>query len=153
MIASTANPRALVDTNVVVYTYDLDDSSKHSIARELLQRLSDEKRLFFSVQVLNEFCSVMMRPKRKMPVSPPDLEVLLRRLMATGEVVPISALTTLRAVGAMPRYGLSFWDSLIWAAAAENGVRIIYTDDFQNGREIEGVQFINPFPSSQPPMP
>jgi predicted nucleic acid-binding protein len=69
MTATTANPRALVDTNIVVYAYDLDEPSKHTIARELLQQLSDEGRLVFSTQVFNEFCSVMMRPSRKNPLS------------------------------------------------------------------------------------
>ncbi len=32
MIASNADPRALVDTNIVVYAYDLDDQSKHAVA-------------------------------------------------------------------------------------------------------------------------
>jgi len=40
---------------------------------------------------------------------------------------------------------LSFWDALIWAAAKEDGVAELYSEDFQNGREIEGLRFINPF--------
>ena len=51
---------------------------------------------------------------------------------------------TLRA-DAIPRHCLSLWDALIWAAARENGVRLIYSEDFQHGREIEGVRIVNPF--------
>jgi predicted nucleic acid-binding protein len=40
---------------------------------------------------------------------------------------------------------LSFWDALIWAAAKENGIPVVYTEDFQHGRDIEGVRIINPF--------
>jgi predicted nucleic acid-binding protein len=152
MTASTANPRALVDTNIVVYAYDLDEPSKHTLARELLQQLSDEGRLVFSTQVFNESCSVMMRPSRKNPLSPPELEVLLRRLATTGEVVPVVAVTAFRALAAMSCHGLSFWDALIWAAAAENGAGIIFTEDFQDGREIEGVRFVNPFSPSRSPV-
>ena len=53
MTASTDSSRALVDTNVVIYAYDLDDPSKHTIARVLLERLSDQGRLVFSTQVFN----------------------------------------------------------------------------------------------------
>ena len=56
--------RALVDTNILVYAYDLDDPSKHAVARQLIERLSDQSLLVFSTQVCNEFCSVMMRPSR-----------------------------------------------------------------------------------------
>ena len=79
-----------------MYSYDLDDPRKHQIACELLQQLSNEGRLVFSAQVFNEFCSVMMRPTRKNPLAPPELEVLIRRLAATGDVVPVAASMTLR---------------------------------------------------------
>jgi predicted nucleic acid-binding protein len=52
---------------------------------------------------------------------------------------------TLRALDAVPRHGLSFWDALIWAAAQENGVPILYTEDFQHGRDVDGVRIVNPF--------
>jgi hypothetical protein len=45
MTASTNSPRALVDTNIVVYAYDLDEPLKHDRARELLKTLSDDHRL------------------------------------------------------------------------------------------------------------
>ena len=98
--------RALVDTNVVVYAYDADDPRKHTIARELIEQLSDQGRLVLSAQVFNEFCSVMMSPKRKTRLSPDQLVVILRELAATGEVVPVIPSLTFRALEAMPRHGL-----------------------------------------------
>jgi predicted nucleic acid-binding protein len=135
----------LADTNIVVYAYDLDDPSKHDIAQNLLEELSNQGRLVFSTQVFNEFCSVMMRPSCKKKLSPVELAIILHELSATGEVVPITSKMTFRALDVMPRHSLSFWDALIWSAAAENGVAIIYTEDFQDGRVIEGVRFVNPF--------
>lgn len=145
MTASTSRPLALVDTNVVVYAYDVDAPGKHEIARALLRRLSDEGRLVFSAQVFNEFCSVMMSPKRKKALRPDEIAMILHELEATGEVVPITASATFRGLAAMPRHGLSFWDALIWAAAAEHQITVIYSEDFQAGRDIEGVLFVNPF--------
>ena len=134
-----------MDTNVVVYAYDLDDPRKHAIARELIEHLSNDGRLVLSSQVFNEFCWAMMGPKRKTRLSPDQLVVILGELAATGEVVPVITALTLRALDAMPRHGLSFWDALIWSAAAENKVAIIYTEDFQDGRDVEGVRFVDPF--------
>ena len=34
--------------------------------------------------------------------------------------------------------------ALIWAAAKENGISLIYSEDFQDGRTIEGVRIVNP---------
>src|SRR5262249_9570188 len=139
--------RALVDTNIVVYAYATDDPAKHAIARSLLRSLSDTNLLVFSTQVLNEFCSTMLRPTRTPPWSISEVALVVRELAATGEVMPHTAAITLRALEAMPPHGLSFWDALIWAAARENGVGVIYTEDFQHGRDIEGVRFVNPFVS------
>jgi predicted nucleic acid-binding protein len=150
MTASSDNLRALVDTNVVVYAYDLDDPIKHTIAHELIEHLSNQGRLVFSAQVFNEFCSAMMSPKRKTRLAPAQLLVILSELAATGEVVPVIPELTLRALEAMPRYAFSFWDALIWASAVENRITVIYTEDFQEGRVVEGVRFVNPFASATP---
>ncbi len=148
MTAPTDDGRALVDTNVVVYAYDLDDPRKHSIARQLMETLSNQQGLVLSAQVLNEFCSVMMSPKRKVALQPNEIAAILRELAATGEVVPVIPALTFRSLEAMPRHGFSFWDALIWSAAVENGVAIVYTEDFQDGREVDGVRFVNPFSAS-----
>jgi predicted nucleic acid-binding protein len=151
MTVSAEDERSLVDTNIVIYAHDRSDPAKHLIALELLERLSDQGRLVRSAEVLNEFCSVMMRPNRAGRLEPDQLLVLLRELEAIGEVVSVTAAMTFRALGALRTYGLSFWDGLIWAAAAENGIPVIYTEDFQAGREVEGVRFINPFLVAGPP--
>ena len=145
MTASTDNQRALVDTNVVVYAYDLDDPRKHTIARGLIEHLSNHGRLVWSAQVFNEFCSVVMSPKRKLRLSPDELVVIVREPEATGDVVPLIHTLTFRALNAMPRHGFSFWDALVWSAAVENKIAVTYTEDFQDGRDVEGVRFVNPF--------
>jgi predicted nucleic acid-binding protein len=145
MTGSTDGSRALVDTNVVVYAYDPTEADKHARAQALLADLSGSGRLVFSVQVLNEFCSVLLRPNRPTTLPPDDLADRLRNLAATGTVVPITPTMSGMALHAVARHGLSFWDGLIWAAARENGIPLIYTEDFQDGREVEGVRYRNPF--------
>lgn len=60
-------------------------------------------------------------------------------------VVPITSAVCRRALDAVFAHSMSFWDALIWAAAKEHGISMIYSEDGQHGREIEGVQYINPF--------
>jgi predicted nucleic acid-binding protein len=109
------------------------------------KQLSDQGRLVFSTQVFNEFSAVMMRAGRKTAWSPGQTAMVLRELEAAGEVVPVTSRITFRALDAMPGHGLSFWDALIWEAAAEGAVTTTYTEDFQDGREIDGVRFVNSF--------
>jgi predicted nucleic acid-binding protein len=145
MIDSIDEQRALVDTNVVVYAYDVREAVRHIRAQELLSKLSVSGRLVFSVQVLNEFSSVLLRPGGIAALPPDQVADRIRNLAATGEVVPLTASMTLLALDAVAQYGLSFWDGLIWAAARENGVPLVYTEDFQHGRVVEGIHFVNPF--------
>lgn len=145
MIVSGVNEPALVDTNIVIYAYDPNEAQKHERARALLQELSDAGRLVFSAQVFNEFCSVMLRPSNPAALTLDRIGEILRRLAATGRILPMTEAITLAALAGVSRHGLSFWDALIWAAARENGVKLVYTEDFPSAPEIEGVRFENPF--------
>jgi predicted nucleic acid-binding protein len=137
--------RALVDTNIVIYAHDPTDSAKHETARQLLQNLSDAGRLTYSAQVFNEFCSRMMRPGRPPALTPEQVRDIVRDLRTTGEVFPITDTTTTFALDAVIAYSMSFWDALLWAAAREYGVTLIYTEDLPGMPEIEGVRYVNPF--------
>jgi predicted nucleic acid-binding protein len=43
------------------------------------------------------------------------------------------------------RHKLSWYDSLIMAAAVEAGCSVIYTEDMHHGAKIGGVRIENPF--------
>jgi len=94
---------------------------------------------------LNEFYNVSTRPNKSPSLPHDEVQRIIRDLADVAEVLPLTAAVTLRALDAIPRHGLSFWDALIWAAARENGVPTIDTEDFQDGRDVEGVRFLNPF--------
>jgi len=39
----------------------------------------------------------------------------------------------------------SFWDALILRAAKEAGCSVLFSEDMQDTREIDGLQIVNPF--------
>ena len=43
------------------------------------------------------------------------------------------------------RHGLSFWDAMLWATAKRAGCRMLFSEDLQDGRRLDGVLFVNPF--------
>jgi predicted nucleic acid-binding protein len=43
------------------------------------------------------------------------------------------------------RYRLSFWDSLIVAAAKASSCRFLLTEDLQHGQTLDGVLVVSPF--------
>jgi predicted nucleic acid-binding protein len=51
----------------------------------------------------------------------------------------------LRATEIMELASVSFWDSLIVAAAEEAGAGVLLSEDLQHGQVIAGVRVVNPF--------
>jgi predicted nucleic acid-binding protein len=49
------------------------------------------------------------------------------------------------ALDAVKQHRLAFWDAMLWGAAQRAGVRHLLTEDLQDGFELVGVRFINPF--------
>lgn len=145
MTATNRDDRALVDTNIFVYSADPSEGDKCEIAHRLSDGLRSRGGLVVSAQVLNEFYQRITRPQKPPRLSHAEALQIVRDLAISAEVLPLTASITLRALDAMPRHGFSFWDALIWAAAKENGVSVVYTEDFQHGRELEGVRIVNPF--------
>jgi predicted nucleic acid-binding protein len=135
----------MVDTNVLVYAVDPSSGDKHQYALALIQHLIDRDALAVSTQVLNEFYAVATRARKSSLLSHDQAARYIRTVAASSVVLPVTLAETLLAVEAVTRHGFSFWDALIWAAPKENGIPVVYTEDFQHGRDIEGVRIINPF--------
>jgi len=55
---------------------------------------------------------------------------------------PALYVEALRVTG---KYRLPWYDSLIVAAALQAECGILYSEDFQHGRELEGLRIENPF--------
>ena len=145
--------KVLVDTNVLVYCYDEDDPAKNKIAKELVREHLRARTMAITPQVLNEFVAAITKPSRPQPMSWERVDRVAGYYHRFCHMLPFGPHTTFKAINGAYRHGLSFWDALIWASAREAGVPLILTEDFQHGREVEGVKFINPFLSTSPSVP
>ena len=56
------------------------------------------------------------------------------------------------ALDAVKKHRLAFWDAMLWAAAQRAGVRHLVTEDLQDGFELAGVRFVNPFDAANDPL-
>ncbi len=136
--------RSLVDTNILVYSRDLNEPVKRARAIEVIDQLRASGELVLSAQCLNEFSSTSLR--RGTPIS--EVRIAVSRWHDLGDVLPLTGAATAAALTAVEQYRLSFWDALIWATARDADVPVVLSEDFQDGREIEGVRFVNPFKQS-----
>lgn len=96
--------------------------------------------IVISTQVVKEVSSVLLR-KFNYPVN--DLKVLISYL-EKFEVVETPIETIRSGLDIMESYQLSFWDSLICAAAASSNCSTILTEDMNNGQDILGIRIQSP---------
>jgi len=61
------------------------------------------------------------------------------------DVVAPEVADILAAIDLHRLHGFSFWDALILRAAKQSGCRVLFSEDFQPSRELDGVQIVNPF--------
>ncbi len=135
--------KVFVDTNVLVYAYDRGAGSRHERAQSLLEKLWKEGNGILSTQVLQEFY-VNVRRKAKRPVSIEQARSLISDYLSWDPIVNDGA-TMLEAIDVEQRYQLSFWDSLIVAAAQKGGASVLFSEDFNQGQKFGSVVIQNPF--------
>jgi len=135
--------KAFVDTNILVYAYDRGAEDRHEKALSLIERLWQKGNGMLSTQVLQEFY-VNVRRKAQRPITAEQARALISDYLAWDPIVNDGA-AMLEAIDLEKRYQLSFWDSLIVAAAQKGGASIIYSEDFNHGQKFGSVEVLNPF--------
>ena len=126
-----------IDTNVLLYLLSAD-SGKADVAEELLR-----KGGIISVQVLSEFTSVC---SRKLKMSYGEIREILTTINMVLDVRDLTPTIHESALDIAERYGYSFYDSMILAAAISAGCSLVYTEDLHSGQQIEDhLLIVNPF--------
>lgn len=132
-----------VDTNVLLCAEDGADAEKHRLARDWLRALWLTRRGRVSVQVLNEFYVNATR-KLQPAMSPGDARAEVRRYQRWAPWLNDHA--TVEAAWAVEaRFGLSYWDALMVAAAQQQNCTAMLTEDLQHDQRFDGVRVVNPF--------
>jgi len=127
---------AFFDSNILIYAFSTDARRGRALAAIAGGGV-------ISVQVLNEFTSVLRR-KQKQDWS--VIEAALNSLrFRFPDIVPLTVDTYAAALGFARDHGLGFYDALIVAAAAGAGCDTLYSEDMQHRRVIAGLTIRNPF--------
>jgi predicted nucleic acid-binding protein len=131
-----------LDTNILVYAYDISDPAKQRVAQDLVRKAVGGG-LVISTQVLAEFAATLLHKLSPAPSSQ-DVIALLDAL-APIRLIPPDHEIVRRAVEANSAYGLHFYDGMIVAAAERAGCERIWSEDFNPGQKYFGVAVANPF--------
>jgi len=133
-----------LDTNVLVYTFDVSHPAKQKRASELVADALLENKGIISYQVVQEFLNVATK-KFATPMSPLDANLYFEQvLMPLCDFYPDSEFYQF-ALTLKHQIRFSFYDSLIVAAALKSHCKILYSEDMQDGQEIGDLVIRNPF--------
>ena len=133
--------KVFIDTNILVYSIDQKEPEKRNKAREIVKNTASHHQPVISTQVIKEFYVIastklkadqlvvknIIHNFRNMEVVNNDLDLI-------EQAIDISIISQ-----------LSFWDSLIIAAAEKANCRWVFSEDLNAGQTYRGVEVINPF--------
>jgi len=135
--------RCFVDTNTLVYARDSREPFKQARASEWIGLLWREGAGRTSTQVLSEYYVVVTH--KLIPRVSPDEAWDDTRMLFAWEPQPIDATLLARAREIEQRWQLSWWDSMVVAAAQLQGCALLLTEDLQDGAQYGGVTVHSPF--------
>jgi predicted nucleic acid-binding protein len=138
--------RAFVDSNILVYSRDSSEPEKQRKAQEWMAELWRSRQGRLSFQVLQEFYVTVTR-KLNPGMSASDARADVRALLAWEPVV-VGGDFLETGWRIQDRFQVSWWDSLIIAAAQTIGARYLLSEDLATGTDFDGVTVVNPLLAS-----
>jgi predicted nucleic acid-binding protein len=129
--------RIFLDSNVMIYAYLKQDEKKQHISKQLIAQ-----NAVISTQVLQELTNTL---RRKMGVDYSIVRPILQECLKNCDLNTNTSDTVFFALDIAERYGFSFYDSLIIAAALESKCTTLYSEDMQDNQRIENLTIKNPY--------
>lgn len=134
----------VIDSNILVYTFDLTDKVKHEKARKLLAEIQQSPANYVAcLQNIREFASVLIRknPKIKESELYEYLDIIQNSL---NKVLNDNEEDVRKAVELNLSKGIPFWDGLLIATIERHGIKQIYTENVKDFQKCKTVTALNP---------
>lgn len=133
--------RSFFDTNVLVYADDKAVPTKQRRALDLVTEHRRTRTGVVSLQVLQEyFVTVTRKLSVDASIARRKVELLSEFQVAAPDVADILAAIDLHRL-----HNLSFWDALVIRSAKQSGCTVLFSEDMQHARDIDGLKIVNPF--------
>ena len=135
--------KIFVDSNIWIYLFTSDDVSKNEIARNFIaDNAAKGNILVISYQVINEVGAVL---KRKKKFNEEKIQFVVDTMLDLCVIQDFSREIIIKASILRDKMLVSYWDSIIIAAAIESGCQSLTSEDLQNGQKIQGITIVNIF--------
>ncbi len=135
-----------VDTNVIVYSLDHDETTKQPLAIALIgDLLAAPEPPVLPWQVIVETMACLRRWPTKRQAIAIDIETVVQELLISFQVALPRTAILAKSLELTQRYSLSHWDSLLVAACIDAGVDTLYSEDMTHGAVYGSLKVLNPF--------
>jgi predicted nucleic acid-binding protein len=132
-----------VDTNVFVHLRDSRDAEKQRRAAEWIGYLWESRLGRLSVQVLHEYyVTVTAKLDPGLPVEEAQEDILA---LGAWTPLPLTVPLTEDAWDIQSRWGFSFWDAMVVAAARAQRCGLLLTEDLSHDQDLDGLRVVSPF--------
>jgi predicted nucleic acid-binding protein len=140
--------RVALDTNVLAYAEGVNGAARKRAALEIVGKLPVDDT-FLPVQAVGELFHVLVRKAGR----PPErAKAAILSWQDAFSLIETSPAGLVAAIDLAARHGLSVGDSIILAAAAGAGCRLLLSEDLHAGFTWNGVTVANPFSSVLHPL-
>lgn len=136
--------RFFLDTNVFVYSFDRNAVAKSRRAMQLIKMALKTQKGITSYQVVQEFFNVALQ-RFAQPMKVDEAEQYYSTVLRPLLGVHSSHALYLDALHLQSRYRLSWYDSLIVAAAVQAQCQVLMTENLQHGQQFGDMRIENPF--------
>ena len=133
--------RVALDTNILAYAEGVNGQARKDAALKILQKFG-EHEVMLPVQALGELFVVLTRKAKREAAEVRSALLGWSDGFAMIETTPD---VIVEAMELVTTHRLSFWDSVMLAAAAQAGCRFLLSEDIQDGFTWRGVTVRNPF--------
>ena len=138
------NVRFFLDTNIFVYSFDRSSPAKAQRSTHLIRQAVATRKGIVSYQVVQEFFNVALR-RFAQPITIAEAEQYLGAVFRPLLAIQSSQALYSEALRLKEKHRLSWYDSLIIAAAIEAQCGVLYSEDLQHGQRFGDLQIENPF--------
>ncbi len=136
--------KVLVDSNILVYTFDARDDKKQPIAIKTISKLTENKTAVISIQNIVEFCRIVTQ---KLPnvMSFEEARAESIKMKNTFDLIYYNTDTVIEALTILKYHKTHFFDALLVATMKQHQIYTIITENDKDFSKIPGIKAINPF--------
>ncbi len=137
----------LVDTNILVYSYDASEPEKQMICNALLKKCWMQKAYYaIALQNLSEFYVVVTK-KIEHPLPKEIVKKIINDIIEFNnwQVLGLDETSIIIAIDLSIKYKIHYWDALLCATMKQNGVTNVLTENTKDFDKIPWITAVNPF--------